>query len=88
MPVIPRPHSRIGEPVRVLSGAARGAVGVIVGADAGATTYYRVGFEPPVYLPAVGHVASVWRTASDLEELPQPPPPLAAPPAPSRAAGS
>jgi|HubBroStandDraft_3_1064219.scaffolds.fasta_scaffold850470_2 hypothetical protein len=73
MPVIPRPYSRIGQPVRVLSGAARGAVGVIVGADAGATTYYRVRFEPPVYLPAVGHLASVWRTASDLEELPQPP---------------
>jgi hypothetical protein len=65
-----RPSARIGTRVRVLSGAAAGRVGVIAGVDEG---HYRVLFEPPVYLPAVGHVASVWRTTVDLEELPQPP---------------
>jgi hypothetical protein len=65
-----RPSARIGTRVRVLTGAAAGRVGVIAGVDA---VHYRVLFEPPVYLPAVGHVASVWRTAVDLEELPQPP---------------
>jgi hypothetical protein len=70
-----RPKANIGTRVRVLTGAAAGRVGVIAGADAGAgaTIHYRVLFEPPVYLSAVGHVASVWRIASDLEELPQPP---------------
>jgi hypothetical protein len=66
-----RPSARIGTRVRVLTGAAAGRVGVIAGVDAGATVHYRVLFEPPVYLPAVGHVASVWRTVVDLEELPQ-----------------
>ena len=68
--VTPAPPARIGTRVRVLAGAAAGRVGVIAGVDAG---HYRVLFEPPVYLPAVGHVASVWRTTVDLEELPQPP---------------
>jgi hypothetical protein len=53
-----RPLARIGTRVRVLSGAAAGRVGVIAGVDAGATVHYRV---------------LVWRTAVDLEELPQPP---------------
>ena len=72
MPVTPGPYARIGQLVRVLSGAAAGRVGVIVGADVGATTSYHVRFAPPVYLPVAGRVASVWRTAVDLEKLPQP----------------
>jgi hypothetical protein len=64
-----KPKARIGTRVRVLSGAAAGKIGVIAGIDAGSTISYRVLFEPPVYLPAVGTVVSVWRQVTEVEEL-------------------
>ena len=67
--IAPRFAARIGQRVRVLSGAAVGQEGVIENIDTGPTTSYRARFEPPIYLPAVGRVAAVWRTTVELEEL-------------------
>ncbi len=55
----PKPNSRIGQRVRVLSGAAAGRIGVIESADN--ANQFKVRFSPPVYIAAVGRVAAVWR---------------------------
>jgi hypothetical protein len=62
--------SRIGLRVRIVTGAATGAQGVITNVDAGSnTTWYRVTFSPPVYIADVGHVAGVWRTSDGIEDV-------------------
>jgi hypothetical protein len=63
-----KPSQRIGLRVRVLTGAAAGCVGVITNANAGTnSTWYKVFFAPPVFLPAAGYVASVWRRDTDIQ---------------------
>jgi hypothetical protein len=65
-----RPKSSIGQRVRVITGSCAGAVGVIADVEvSGSQTWFRVSFEPPVYIAAVGRVASVWRVADGLEEV-------------------
>jgi hypothetical protein len=53
----------------VLTGAAAGKLGVIASQQASIATHYKIKFEPPVYLPAVGHVASVERAVTDLVSI-------------------